>query len=476
MRIFLLLAFLHYAFSIKILMFNPGFGHSHMRFMGGIADILIEAGHEITEIRSTLEWDLRWEGISKTKEIFEYPMDEKVAELMASTKTDKGFMAMLWDQDMSPAKLSTMAHNMTLMFSRACENLVFETDLMSKLKDRHFDLGISEAFDDCGHGIFEAIGLKTVVTTSSSNIMDHQSIIFGVPRVPSYVPGSMSDTSEKMSISERLSNAISSHFGANFFLQICDSQSEIFKKHLGKDFPTLREIMARSALLFTNTQPFIDFPKPTLYKVVDIGGIHIREKKVAALDKEWDTILGKRRKPYCCPVRSMPDVQFIWKYEIDDLASENLPENLHLSKWTPQTALLADQRLSLFVTHGGLCSTIEIAYSGTPSLVIPLFADQSRNAQVLMRQKIAQKYSKFEIKDGKKLAQAIKEMLDESSYKSNAITLSNLLQSVPFKPKELLLRNVEFVAKFGSLPQLDPYGRGENFKKSFQLSMMESLR
>lgn len=50
----------------------------------------------------------------------------------------------------------------------------------------------------------------------------------------------MSDTSEKMTITERLFNAIGSHFGAKFFLDICDGQSDIFQKHLGNNFPTLR--------------------------------------------------------------------------------------------------------------------------------------------------------------------------------------------------------------------------------------------
>uniref|UniRef100_A0A1I7Y359 Glucuronosyltransferase n=1 Tax=Steinernema glaseri TaxID=37863 RepID=A0A1I7Y359_9BILA len=33
--------------ALKILMYNPSMGHSHMAFQGAIADILIDAGHTV---------------------------------------------------------------------------------------------------------------------------------------------------------------------------------------------------------------------------------------------------------------------------------------------------------------------------------------------------------------------------------------------------------------------------------------------
>ncbi|CAJ0580204.1 unnamed protein product, partial [Mesorhabditis spiculigera] len=497
-QLLLLLSSFCFADSLKILMFNPGFGHSHMRFMGGIADILIEAGHEITEIRSTLDTTARWQGISKSQEILLYPVHPEVEEMMADMHSGRegGFMSQIWTQVMSPAKMSKMAVNMTKAFAKACEHVVFETDLLQTLKGRHFDLGISESFDDCGHGIFEVLGIKTVITTSSSNLMEHQAILIGVPRVPSYVPGALADTSEKMTITQRAFNAIGSYFGAKMFLTLLDGQTEVFRKHMGPDFTDLRELISRSAVVFTNTQPYIDFPKPTIYKVIDIGGIHIKDTSNQRLDEEWNKILNKKKKTvlisfgsvaksFAMPVsykksiievvKGMPDVQFIWKYEKDDLNTWELPENLYLSKWTPQNALLADPRLSLFVTHGGLASTMEIAYSGTPALVVPLFADQSRNAQVLMRQGVAEKILKFDLENTQKLSEVIKGMLADASYKQKAQPLSAMLKNTPFRPKDLLLKNLEFVAKFGSLPQLDPYGRQLSFIQYYLLDVFAAF-
>lgn len=46
---------------------------------------------------------------------------------------------------------------------------------------------------------------------------------------------------------------------------------------------------------------------------------------------------------------------------------------------------IGDSRLSVFVTHGGMGSTREVAAAGVPALLIPLFADQTRNALMVQR-------------------------------------------------------------------------------------------
>ncbi|PIO53116.1 hypothetical protein TELCIR_25564, partial [Teladorsagia circumcincta] len=40
-------------------------------------------------------------------------------------------------------------------------------------------------------------------------------------------------------------------------------------------------------------------------------------------------------------------------------------------------------RLRCFVSHAGLNSVMEVARNGKPSILVPIFADQIRNAQFL---------------------------------------------------------------------------------------------
>lgn len=109
---------------------------------------------------------------------------------------------------------------------------------------------------------------------------------------------------------------------------------------------------------------------------------------------------------------SLSDVTFIWKYEKGDVEfQKRLPKNVHLKKWVPQPSLLADKRVKLFVTHGGLGSTTEVAYTGKPALMVPIFGDQPNNADMLARHGGAIAYSKFDLANGEKLANTVKDMV-----------------------------------------------------------------
>ncbi|KAJ1367118.1 hypothetical protein KIN20_027970 [Parelaphostrongylus tenuis] len=158
----------------------------------------------------------------------------------------------------------------------------------------------------------------------------------------------------------------------------------------------------------------------------------------------------------------MPNTTFIWKYEEEDLLgtfTRPLP-NLYLTNWLPQKALLADARISTFVTHGGLGSTTEIAYMGmTAVMLIPLFWDQRRNANMLARHGSAIVIEKYELANSTKIAEAINAILKDKSYAMNAKKLAEMLVNQPISAKELMIRHAEFAARFGRVSNLDPYGR-----------------
>ena len=67
----------------------------------------------------------------------------------------------------------------------------------------------------------------------------------------------------------------------------------------------------------------------------------------------------------------------LWKFEDDTLT--NLPKNVKIAKWLPQTDILAQQNLKLFITHGGLFSTTEAVQRGVPIIGIPVAGDQVMN-------------------------------------------------------------------------------------------------
>uniref|UniRef100_A0A0N5C9D4 UDP-glucuronosyltransferase n=1 Tax=Strongyloides papillosus TaxID=174720 RepID=A0A0N5C9D4_STREA len=223
-----------------------------------------------------------------------------------------------------------------------------------------------------------------------------------------------------------------------------------------------------------NTNPFLDIPTPKTPKMIEISGIGIPKPK--PLCKEFNEILNRRNKTILLSfgsvakstyidqemkdeilrtIQSFPDITFIWKYETPEDGHGSGIENLVLSKWVPQNDLLNDERLTLFITHGGMGSTTEAAFSKVPALAIPLFGDQRRNGKLLERLEIGLAIEKEILRDSKKLSKKIFEVLNNKKYKINSIITAEMLQNRPISSEELLLKHVEFACKYGQLPRLD---------------------
>lgn len=254
----------------------------------------------------------------------------------------------------------------------------------------------------------------------------------------------------------------------------------------------------RAPYVFINSNPYIDFPRPLLSKTIEIGGITVDVKKLKSekVDEKWDNILKKRPhnvlisfgsmfKSIYMPdfykenmvkvMKSFKNVSFIWKYESEETSFANGAENIIFSKWVPQTALLADSRLSAFFTHGGLGSVNELSYLGKPALLCPLFADQIRNSKMLTRHNGSIEISKFNLENYNTLRSALHSILFAESYSENAEKLAKKLEYQPTKPKELFVRHAEFAARFGEQPAQDSNLRTMGFAAYYLLDVIAFL-
>ena len=73
----------------------------------------------------------------------------------------------------------------------------------------------------------------------------------------------------------------------------------------------------------------------------------------------------------------------IWKWESDELP--NKPDNVLIGKWLPQDDILAHKNVKLFISHGGLGSIVESKYHGVPMIGIPIYGDQMKNVEVIVK-------------------------------------------------------------------------------------------
>ncbi|VDO23153.1 unnamed protein product [Haemonchus placei] len=152
---------------------------------------------------------------------------------------------------------------------------------------------------------------------------------------------------------------------------------------------------------------------------------------------------------------SFPNTTFIWKYE-DESETElfGAHPNIRRMKWVPQNDLLADERLSLFITHAGMNSIIEATFAGKPMVAIPLFGDQFLNAKNLRRRGLAIVIERNKLTKDTLIA-AIREALSPgSSYARKAAVVAQQLHGRAAAAREELSRWVKLVAEEGQMDHL----------------------
>uniref|UniRef100_A0A8R1DLL5 UDP-glucuronosyltransferase n=2 Tax=Caenorhabditis japonica TaxID=281687 RepID=A0A8R1DLL5_CAEJA len=484
---------LNCAESYKILVYANLFGHSHIKFVASVADTLTDAGHDVTVLMPVVDFNQRNRTalVSSKKQIFVEP-DEKVVELMKETQK---FLTNLWIADTSnPVNMWLNSGALVALFGAQCEKVMKSTELLKQLKAEHFDVAITEAFDSCGYEIIEHLQIPSHISVLSCSRMDHVSSALGQPIAPSYVPGTQSIYGERMNIYERFLNLLQFFAGNAMFADIGDYEFELAKKVLGVQ-RSWRQILPETSFLLTNHIPLLDFPAPTFDKIVPIGGISVQtDWKKLQVPEPWDTMMNMRKKNVLISFGSniksadMPeefkksllevfqdvsDVTFLWKYE--NPADKKLTcgvLNVNRGEWLPQNEILADPRLDAFITHGGLASITELAMMGKPAVIVPIFADQTRNAEMLKRHGGVEVLHKNDLKNPKKVAETLRKVMNDPSYRQNAERLAGMLNNQPTDAKQTLIKHVEFAAKFGKLPTMDPHGRHQSLIEYYLLDII----
>uniref|UniRef100_A0A1I7SZL5 UDP-glucuronosyltransferase n=1 Tax=Caenorhabditis tropicalis TaxID=1561998 RepID=A0A1I7SZL5_9PELO len=357
-----------------------------------------------------------------------------------------------------------------------------QMEILKSLEKEKFDLGITESLFICGYPLFDQIGINTVINVDSVLFMDAVKNALGEPSSSSYYPALVSPMTDKMNIFERVRNAIQMFLPMYFSEMRFEEELRAIKPYYNGT-KTWRQHLEGVAFNMVNSNRYLDYASPTLPKTVFIGGMQVSNKKNMKLEKSWDDLLNIRqqnvlvsfgsnafssdmpdefKKAFLEVFASMPDTTFIWKYEEENATLADHLKNVKLTTWMPQNELLADPRLSVFVTHGGLGSSIELAYQGKPAVVIPLMADQPRNAHMLTRHGGALQLDKTLLDQPEEIRKAIQTVLNDKNYKKNAERLAKILEDQPNKPKDVVLKHCDFAVQFGPLETLNSEGRHLN--------------
>jgi len=122
-----------------------------------------------------------------------------------------------------------------------------------------------------------------------------------------------------------------------------------------------------------------------------------------------------------------------------------VPPQVKVVEFAPQKSLLHSPAVRVFVSHGGAESCGESIYSQTPVLMAPHFGDQASNAYRLRAAGMALVLRKEELADAEKVAEALRRLLTEASFRSGARRMRALALSKARLSAESAADEIEYI-------------------------------
>jgi MGT family glycosyltransferase len=152
-------------------------------------------------------------------------------------------------------------------------------------------------------------------------------------------------------------------------------------------------------------------PRPLVY--VTYGSVTPTMPFFPALFRSTVDALGE------LPVRAL----FTVGIEVDVDALGPVPDNVRIARWIPQEHVMP--HAAAMVGHGGAGSTRIALSAGVPSVIVPGFADQFRNAE-----RVAALGAGLEA-TAADLASALRQVLGEPSYREAAARVAAQVERLP---------------------------------------------
>ncbi|XP_007940953.1 UDP-glucuronosyltransferase 2B17-like [Orycteropus afer afer] len=447
--------------------------YSHWINIKTILDELIQRGHEVTVLTSSASILIDPNKSSDIK--FEvYPT--------SLTTPDLEILFMKWIKKMTYnmpkdtfwayfSRLQEIFWEYSDCIERLCKDVVFNKELMIKLEESRFDVVLADAIGPCGELVAQLLKIPFLYTLRFSPGYTLEKLSGGLLTPPSYVPIVLLELYDRMTFVERIKNMIYMLY-FDFWFQIFNMKKwdQFYSDVLGRD-TTLIETMGKAEIWLIRTYWDFEFPRPFLPHFEFVGGLHC--KPANPLPKEFEefvqssgkhgvvvftlgsmvrNVTEERANTIASALAQVPQ-KVLWRF--DGKKPDNLGPNTRLYKWLPQNDLLGHPKTKAFITHGGTNGIYEAIYHGIPMVGIPLFADQPDNI-AHMKAKGAAVSLDIKTMTSADLLNALNSVINESSYKENAMKLSAIHHDQPVKPLDRAVFWVEFVMRNKGAKHLRP--------------------
>jgi UDP-glucoronosyl and UDP-glucosyl transferase len=232
-------------------------------------------------------------------------------------------------------------------------------------------------------------------------------------------------------------------------------------------FQTLDDLMAKSLLWVIPKDHILDYAKPTMPHVVQVGGLTVQRTNGELSNDLRQFVEGARRGVIVVSFGSMipsfprsivekffdvfrrldaDGYRIIWRLKSSD--GLPVPDNVLTMGWLPQNDLLGHPAVKLFITHCGNNGQYEAIYQGVPMIGFPVLGDQEHNGRRLEHKGYGLKMDIYHFTADELLVN-IRRVLDDRKFTDRIKHASQVFRSSPETPVERASYWIEHVARFG---------------------------
>ncbi|XP_021066092.1 UDP-glucuronosyltransferase 2A2 isoform X1 [Mus pahari] len=378
-------------------------------------------------------------------------------------------MIALWlDHRPTPLTMWTFYKELGKLFAtfyatnkQMCDGVLNNPTLMERLQKGGFDVLLADPVTVCGELVALKLGIPFVYTLRFSPAFTVERHCGKIPAPVSYVPAALSELTDQMSFGERVKNIISYSLQDYIFKTYWGEWNSYYSRVLGRP-TTLCETMGKAEIWLMRTYWDFEFPRPYLPNFEFVGGLHCKPAKplpkemeefvqtsgehgivVFSLGSMVKNLTDEKANLIASALAQIPQ-KVLWRYKGKIPAT--LGSNTRLFDWIPQNDLLGHPKTRAFITHGGTNGIYEAIYHGIPMVGVPMFADQPDNI-AHMKAKGAAVEVNMNTMTSSDLLNALRTVINEPSYKENAMRLSRIHHDQPVKPLDRAVFWIEFVMR-----------------------------
>jgi len=354
------------------------------------------------------------------------------------------------------------------MFRRANEGCTLWTmhndEILDSMKRERFDLAIVDGlvFLKCIYLIPHRLHVPWITYTDFFDPLTVR-----LPWLPSFVPNGILPYTESMTFSQRLANAaVMAAFTLVFPLVGLNPSPEIMDKYQQYGaFGSVDELASRSLLWLYAKDSVLDYPRPMMPNVIEVGGLTIKRATNELPLDITEFVAGAKNgvilmtfgsiastypvdiaEKFLTAFRRLDGYRVIWRLKNTD--GLEIPENVMIAQWLPQNDILAHPSVKLFITHSGNNGQYEAVYHGVPMIGFPLAGDQVYNAKRLDHRGFGLSMDLYDFTSDQ-LLDNIHKVLGDRSYTDRVTKASQIFRSQVQTPVERATFWIEHVCRFG---------------------------